>query len=83
MFECRACATACVPPAAPDARAPKWVIPVIGPGRVRLEALSGTQASVRPYDKLHCYPLGLIDVDGVVSLFGFPHLPPAGLSPTA
>jgi hypothetical protein len=25
----------------------------------------------------------MIDVDGVVSLFGFPHLPPAGLLPTA
>jgi len=28
-------------------------------------------------------PLLLIDVDGVVSLFGFTHLPPAGLMPTA
>jgi hypothetical protein len=28
-------------------------------------------------------PLLLIDVDGVVSLFGFTHLPPAGLQPTA
>jgi HAD domain in Swiss Army Knife RNA repair proteins len=28
-------------------------------------------------------PLLLIDVDGVVSLFGFTHLPPAGLLPTA
>jgi hypothetical protein len=28
-------------------------------------------------------PLLLIDVDGVVSLFGFTHMPPAGLQPTA
>jgi hypothetical protein len=28
-------------------------------------------------------PLLLIDVDGVVSLFGFTHLPPAGLQPIA
>jgi hypothetical protein len=28
-------------------------------------------------------PLLLIDVDGVVSLFGFPHPPPAGLVPTS
>jgi hypothetical protein len=28
-------------------------------------------------------PLLLVDVDGVVSLFGFAHLPPAGLLPTS
>jgi hypothetical protein len=28
-------------------------------------------------------PLLLVDVDGVISLFGFPRLPPAGLLPTA
>lgn len=28
-------------------------------------------------------PLLLIDIDGVVSLFGFTHLPPAGLQPSA
>ena len=63
---------------APDVSSPTSVLNEPGLRTLRPLRLTST-----PMRSCSARPLLLIDVDGVVSLFGFAHPPPAGLVPTA